>query len=131
MLYIDVLSIIMPLIQDWKSLFMTSVVCKAWHKAVQMYAGTNVRTRVGRFKGRYIHELAVTYPSYIEYLYSSCHQLYLYKLLNITQSRLDLRYLRLSFGKYNGQLLRCVPSSYLRWLVSASIDAHTKLGACR
>ena len=86
---------------------------------------------MGRFKGRYIHELAVTYPSYIEYLYSSCHQLYLYKLLNITQSRLDLRYLRLSFGKYNGQLLRCVPNSYLRWLVSVSIDTHTKLGACR
>ena len=116
MLCTDNLSIVCSYVQDWRSVVLMSTVCKEWKTAVTMYAGSNVLMDRGQYRRQAIYKLLVYYPSYLTYMYETCRLPYLGKIMNITQSRCDKRYIRMSFGKFKGRLVVKLFYDYRRWL---------------
>lgn len=116
MLCTDVLSLIPPLVQDWPTLAIMSTVCRDWKQAVEKYAGPNHKMDRGKFKGLHLYRIMPVHPSYLEYMHGTCKLPYLFKIMDTQQPRADLRYLKMSFGKYKGRLVRGIPRDYMSWL---------------
>ena len=120
----DALSIVTSLVQDWQALATMSTVCRDWNNAVEAYAGPNHKMQLGKYKGESIYKLFVSYPSYVEYMYRECSQYNLGQILDTIQPRVDLRYARMPYGKYKGQLIARLPHEYRRWLYRHCDDKY-------
>jgi hypothetical protein len=118
--------IVCSYVNDWRSVVLMGAVSKNWKLGVSMYAGINLVMDRGQYRGKSIYKLLVYYPSYMLYMHLTCKLRYLVKIMAITQSRCDKRYIRVPFGKYKGKLLRTMFYKYKEYLRDYCKDKYVR-----
>ena len=128
MLCDDLLGIIVLYVHDWETIINMYNVSKSWRKQICHYTGSNISLTSGVHKNKTIFELIVAYPSYLEYLAKEFYSPYVTKILKTVQCRCNVKFIRMPYGKYKGELINNIPRQYMQWLIEQknTTDVYVK-----
>jgi hypothetical protein len=127
MLCENLLGIVVLYVHDWETIINMYNTSKSWRKQICNYTDGNITLTSGIHKDKSIFELIVTYPSYLEYLAKQFYSPYLTKILKTVQCRCNEKFIRMTYGKYKGELINNIPREYMQWLMEKdTTDVYVK-----